>query len=193
MQFRTVLWSQILSILIVVGSVRLTSAARTFRKVLVHVPMKVKHHHHTHTVFKHVHHQVPIHYDHQDVHVIHPETHEEYDLGDYHISHGRMLDSIRPTTGGHDDDYENFERYLRKRSKSKQKLFNNMLIGWKGRSDFDKIANEYLASIRKQRTPESDDYQDQYSAYDDDDSSKKRKWFCTADWLTIRLSTIMWS
>lgn len=151
---------------------RTASAAKNFKRVIVHVPIKVKHHHHTHTVFKHVHHQVPIHYEHQDVHVIHPETHDEYDGGDYHISHGRMLDSL---LNSHESDYENFERYLRKRSKGKQKLFNNMLIGWKGRSDFDKIANEYLASIRKQRTPDSDDYQDQFSAYDDEDSKRKRK------------------
>ena len=75
----------------------------------------------------------------------------------------------------HGNGYEEFERYLRKRSKNKQKLFSNKVIGWKGRKDFDKIASEYLASIKKQRIPAHDDYDEHYSAYDDD-SKKKRKW-----------------
>lgn len=140
--------------------------------------MKVKHHHHTHTVYKHVHHSVPVHYDHHDVHVVHPETFDEYEGGDYHMPHGRMLESLLGDYGSYDDksgDYDNFEKFLRKRSKSKKKLFNNMVIGWKGRKDFDKIASEYLASIRAQRIPQSDDYHDQYSSYDDEGAKRKRK------------------
>jgi hypothetical protein len=140
---------------------------------MIHVPVKVKHHHHTHTVLKHVHHQVPVHYDHHDVHLIHPhETHEYHDDSDYHgIINGRTIIDSHSGHGDEDDhssDYENFERYLRKRTKNKQKLFNNMVIGWKGRKDFDKIASEYLASIKKQRVPDHDDYDDRYSPYDDD-------------------------
>lgn len=146
------------------------------RRVLIHVPVKVRHHHHTHTVMKHVHHQVPVHYDHHDVHLIHPtETTHEYDDGDYHIMHGRtLMDGIKSHVDedDHTNDYENFERYLRKRSKTKQKLFNNMVIGWKGRKDFDKIASEYLASIKQQRIPDHDDYDDRYSVYDDDSKKK---------------------
>lgn len=155
-----------------------TAKAKSYKRVVVHVPMKVKHHHHTHTVVKHVHHTVPVHYDHHDVHVIHPETQEDYDTGEYHIPHGKTLESIMDygSYTDHSDragQYDNIEKYLRKRSKSKQKLFNNMVIGWKGRSDFDKIAHEYLASIKRQRTPEAD-YNDRFSPYDDD-SSEKRK------------------
>lgn len=125
-----------------------------------------------------------MHYDHHDVHVIHPEsTHDDYDDGaDYHISHGRTLDSIMGTSdhysNSHFDrasEYDNYERYLKKRSKSKQKLFNNMAIGWKGRSDFDKIASEYLASINRQKTPDHDDYEDHYSAYDGDEYSRRKR------------------
>lgn len=72
-------------------------------------------------------------------------------------------------------EYENYDKYLRKRSKSKQKLFNNMVIGWKGRSDFDKIASEYLASINRQKIPNHDDYDEHYSAYDDDEHSRRKR------------------
>lgn len=169
---------QILSLVIVIALVK-TTTAKAYKRVVVHVPMKVKHHHHTHTVFKHVHHSVPVHYDHHDVHVIHPETaQDDYDTGEYHIPHGTTLESIMGDHGSYYDSsdraggYDDVERYLRKRSKSKQKLFNNMVIGWKGRSDFDKIASEYLASIKRQRTPETD-YNDRYAAYDDDESKRK--------------------
>lgn len=134
---------------------------------MIHVPVKVKHHHHTHTVVKHVHHPVPIHYDHESVHVIHPthETHEDYE--DYHVPHGRMiLHQEEP-----EDDYDNYERFMRKRSKNKQKLFNNRVIGWKGRSDFDKIASEYLASIKRHRVPDND-YDERYEPYEDDHHKK---------------------
>ncbi|CRK93713.1 CLUMA_CG007241, isoform A [Clunio marinus] len=173
----------ILTILIVVASVT-TSKAKAYKRVVIHVPLKVKHHHHTHTVVKHVHHQVPIHYDHHDVHVVHPESHhhEDYD-GDYHLSSGRPSDSILGDLSSSYGDldyergnhYKSFEKFLRKQSKKKQKLFNNMVIGWKGRSDFDKIASEYLQSIKKQRMPESDDYHDQYANYDDEERKRKRK------------------
>lgn len=176
---------QILSLVIVASLVPRISCGKMFRKVVVHVPMKVKHHHHTHTVFKHVHHQVPVHYDHHDVHVIHPEQQDEYDGGDYHLPHGRMLDSIigdlSSSYGEGDYDrasqYDNIEKYLRKRSKSKQKLFSNKVIGWKGRSDFDKIASEYLASIKRQKTPDNDDYRDhdQYSTYDDEEDARRKR------------------
>jgi hypothetical protein len=116
--------------------------------------------------------------------VIHPtETvheHEDYDDGEYHIPHGRTLGSIMGDLGHYSDydrasDYENYDRYLRKRSKSKQKLFNNMVIGWKGRKDFDKIASEYLASINRQSTPDHDDFEEHFSAYGDDDHQRKRR------------------
>lgn len=156
-----------------------TSCAKAYKRVRIHVPVKVKHHHHTHTVVKHVHHAVPVHYDHHDVHVIHPpEAHDEWDE-DYHIPHGRMLESILGDSSSYPDsdlgfhgEYENYD-FLRKRSKGKQKLFNNKSIGWKGKKDFDKIAHEYLASIKKQQLPSNDDYDDRYSNYDDDGSKKR--------------------
>jgi hypothetical protein len=127
-----------------------------------------------------------VHYDHHDVHVIHPETtHEaDYDDGaaDYHIPHGRTLDSIMGHSGHYSDfdrtsEYDNYEKYLKKRTKNKQKLFNNMKIGWNGRRDFDKIASEYLASINRQRTPDRDhdDYDERYAPYDDDSHSKRKR------------------
>lgn len=153
------------------------SSTNAYKRIIVHVPMKVKHHHHTHTVVKHVHHEVPMHYDHQDVHVIHENHGEEYE-SDYHYPPGRTLDSIlggisygvsdRDRAG----DYENFERILKKRKI--KKLFSNMAIGWKGRSDFDKIASEYLASIVRRPHPEpDDDYNDRFIPYDDNEQEKK--------------------
>lgn len=181
MNFKVVSVIQILLLMIMLVNMRSTSA-KAYRRVLIHVPMKVKHHHHTHTVFKHVHHSVPVHYDHHDVHVIHPETIEEQDIHqDYHL-HGRGIDSVMEDFSsahpgldydtGIDNDYENFEKFLRKRSKSKQKYFNNKVIGWKGRSDYDKIAAEYLASIKRQPLPDSDDQDDRYAPYDDDSKKK---------------------
>lgn len=163
------------------ANIRSTNA-KAYRRVLIHVPMKVKHHHHTHTVFKHVHHTVPVHYDHHDVHVIHPETIEDQD-SDYHL-HGRTVDSIMGDYSAHpgqdydtnmDNDYENFEKFLRKRSRRGQKYLNNKVIGWKGRSDFDKIAAEYLESIKRQPLPDSDDHDDRYEPYDDDEDEAKKK------------------
>lgn len=128
--------------------------------------------------------QVPVHYDHHDVHVIHPteSVHEDYDDGEYHVPHGRPHSSVLADFGHYSDshydrasEYENYDRILRKRSKNKQKLFNNQVIGWKGRKDFDKIASEFLASINRQSTPEHDDYQDQYATYDDNEKKRKRK------------------
>lgn len=132
-----------------------------------------------------MHHQVPVHYDHHDVHVIHPpEAHDEWQEDDeYQLSHGRTFDSLMDDYSKYSDSindranqYENYEKYLKKRSNKKQKLFNNMAIGWRGRNDFDKIASEYLDSIKKQRVPESDDYHDQYSPYDDEEAKRKWKW-----------------
>lgn len=103
--------------------------------------------------------------------------HEDYD-DDYHhhVPHGRTL--IMGDLGHYTDfdrasDYEAYDRILRKRSKNKQKLFNNKVIGWKGRKDFDKIASEYLASINRQSTPDHDDFEQHYSAYDDDHKKKR--------------------
>jgi len=164
--------------------------AKAYKKVIVHVPLKVKHHHHTHTVVKHVHHQVPVHYDHQDVHIIHPEQQEEdwntqgfdqggFDDNEYHIPHGRMLDMIIGDSSHQSNDYDSpqddqyeFEKFMRKRSKAKKKYFTNKAIGWKGRTDFDKIASEYLASIKRQQTPQSDHHHDDYAPYDDEERRK---------------------
>ena len=155
------------------------SNAKSYKRVRIHVPVKVKHHHHTHTVFKHVHHAVPVHYDHHDVHVVHPETSEDLE-SDYYIPHGLGMGSIMDELGSYsDENYDrsaelgSYERYRKKRSKKKLKLFNNKLIGWKGRSDFDKIASEYLDSIKKQRIPDND-YHGLHSEYEDNDSKKKR-------------------
>lgn len=49
-----------------------------------------------------------------------------------------------------------------------------MSIGWKGRSGFDKIASEYLSSIRAQKTPDHD-YDERYSPYDDDGHSRRKR------------------
>lgn len=139
--------------------------------------MKVKHHHHTHTVYKHIHHAVPVHYDHHDVHVIHPET-EEVD-SDYYIPQGRGLESIIDDGGYYSDpDYDrsseqdSFERFRKKRSKNKHKIFNNKVIGWKGRSDFDKIASEYLESIKNQKISDHD-YREMNSEYEDGSKRKR--------------------
>lgn len=146
---------------------------------MIHVPVKVKHHHHTHTVYKHIHHAVPIHYDHHDVHVVHPETTEDVD-NDFYIPPGRGYESIMDDFNSYSDpDYDrsgeqdSYERYRKKRSRKKLKLFNNKVIGWKGRSDFDKIASEYLESIKKQRIPDKD-YRELHSDYEDEESKKKR-------------------
>lgn len=170
--------TQILSMLIIVTFVKTTSA-KAYRKVIIHVPVKIKHHHHTHTMTKHVHHEMPIHYDHHETHIIHPETHshlhdEEYDDDSHHhFSHGRGLSSYPPTYFEEEEpehDFDNYQKYKRKRSK--KRLFNNGLIGWKGRSDFDKIASEYLSSIKKQKTPIDSFHDDVYEPYDDESKKK---------------------
>lgn len=164
-----------MSLLIVLTSVK-RSSAKSYKRVRIHVPVKVKHHHHTHTVYKHVHHAVPIHYDHHDVHVVHPET-EEIE-SDYYIPPGRGHEYIDDIGGYSESDYDrsgeqsSYERYRKKRSKKKFKLFNNNVIGWKGRSDFDKIASEYLSSLKKQKIPDND-YREHLD-YDDDEAKKKR-------------------
>lgn len=113
--------------------------------------------------------------------MIHPETaHDDYDDGgEYHFPHGRTFDSLKEDYGRFSDSHsdreselDDYEKFIRKRSKGKKKLFNNMVIGWKGRSDFDKIASEFLASIKRQRTPNHDDYNRHYSAYGDDEHSR---------------------
>lgn len=171
--------TQILSLVIVATSVK-KSSAKSYKRVVIHVPVKVKHHHHTHTVYKHVHHAVPVHHDHHDIHVVHPETTEDID-SDYFAPHSqRGIEHIMEDIGSYSDfDYDrsgeqdSYERYRKKRSKNKFKLFNNKLIGWKGRSDFDKIASEYLQSIKRQRIPDRD-YRELHHDYDDEDSKKKR-------------------
>ena len=138
--------------------------------------MKVKHHHHTHTVYKHVHHSVPVHYDHQTEHVIHGSPAESYESHELGGSHG-LESLLGEYSNKHENDrtqeYENFERYMKKRSKKNKNksksIFNNKAIGWKGRGDFDKIAGEYLASLKKNPLrDQSEDYDDQFLPYDDD-------------------------
>lgn len=166
-------------LVVVLTSVK-TSCAKAYKRVRIHVPVKVKHHHHTHTVVKHVHHAIPVHYEHENVHVIHPpEMHDDWD-DDYHSPHGKMLESILEESSAYpdsdldfDSDFENYDRFHGKRSRGKHRHFNNKVIGWKGRKDFDKIAHEYLASIKKQRIPSSDDYDDRFSSYDDDGSKRR--------------------
>jgi hypothetical protein len=171
---------------------------KAHKRVVIHVPMKVKHLHHTHTVYKPIHHALPVNIDdHHDFHVI--KQHDSYG-DDYHIAHGRMLESLwnkennHPTSiynlshdNDNDDDedeeyedhrqseYDHFEKLLKKRSKAKQKLYNNMLIGWKGRPDFDKIASEYFKNIKKHPIQHyDDDYEDRYAAYEDERGSHKK-------------------
>ncbi|KAG5674592.1 hypothetical protein PVAND_004546 [Polypedilum vanderplanki] len=157
------------------------------KRVIIHIPLKVKHHHHTHTVYKPIHHAVPLKLDEHEIHLIRPEQHNDWE-DEYHIGNGRMVDSYLDTlsssfphfnheesTEDHDDEYENFERLLKKRSKKKQKLFNNKVIGWKGRPNFDKIASEYLLHLKNHPQPQYDEYDDRYSPYDDDESHRKRK------------------
>lgn len=144
------------------------------KKVIFHVPMKVKHHHHTHTVYKHVHHTVPVHFDHHTEHVIHAspaESYESHDYGGHHNLEALLGDLSDVHENDRTQEYQNFERYMKKRSKSKGKsIFNNKVIGWKGRSDFDKIAGEYLASLKKNPLKDQpEDYDDdRYLPYDDD-------------------------
>jgi hypothetical protein len=159
------------------------------KRVIIHVPLKVKHHHHTHTVYKPIHHAVPLKIQEHDIHLIRPEPQSDWD-DEYHIGNGRMVDSYLSDLSSsfphfqnheeeeeedHDDEYENFERLLKKRSKKKQKLFNNKVIGWKGRPNFDKIASEYLLHLKNHPQPHYDEYDERYSPYDDDDDEERRK------------------
>lgn len=161
------------------------------KRVIIHVPMKIKHVHHTHTIFKPIHHAVPVKVDEHEFHLVRPEKshgweeeeEKEYVIEPLHIhnhgyGHGRSihgdLSKIHLPNSNYeheeedrDSEYENFEKYLKKKSKAKLKLFNNQIIGWKGRPDFDKIANEYLSNIKNHPAPEYEDYDQKYAPYDD--------------------------
>lgn len=152
-------------------------AGKQHKRVIIHVPLKVKHVHHTHTVYKPVHHAIPVKVD-------HPE-HWDDDIGEYHYGNGRMLDSLlgdwkpganlysQESEDERESEYDHFEQLLKKISKNKQKLFNNKLIGWNGRQNFDKIASEYLLNLKKRKQPEFDEYDERYSPYDDEDDDSK--------------------
>lgn len=155
-------------------------AAKPHKRVRIHVPMKVKHVHHTHTVYKPIHHAVPVKLDEHEIHVIQPENHG-WNAKDYQIEaigHGRDLRQILskihlPNAHFEEDnssDYHNYEKFVKKRSKTKQKLFNNKVIGWKGRPDFDKIASEYLQNIKQKPIHEYDEYDQRHQPYDDDEN-----------------------
>lgn len=169
-----------------------SNCGKSHKRVVIHVPMKVKHHHHVHTVYKPVHHELPVELEEHEYHVGKPH-HEDFE-DDYHFGNGRMVDhsssyiknlhssfpyfhnsNDEEDDEDHEDQYHNFERQLKKRSKSKQNVFSNRVIGWKGRPSFDKIASEYLLNIKNHPQPEFDDYDDRYSPYADDDSRRKRK------------------
>lgn len=140
--------------------------------------MKVKHVHHTHTVFKPIHHAIPVKLEEHDFEIVQPENHgwhnKEYQIEAIgnHKNLRSILSKIQLPNANYEDhrsaEYENFEKFLKKRSKTKQKLFNNQLIGWKGRPDFDKIAGEYLLHIKNQQAPEYDDYDQRFTPYDDE-------------------------
>lgn len=196
------------------------------KRVKIHVPVKVssskvmrnpennyflvqvKHHHHTHTVVKHIHHQVriivakkswiwkwnlrllihkkkiqvPVHVapDHEEVHVFNPGSQEQI----FDSSETWQSRKSRPTKQHPFNDYPhygdsqrereleyvNFDKVLKKhRSKKNHKIFSNTRIGWSGRNDFDKIANEYLESLRNQKIPPPDNDEEDFPTYTDDD------------------------
>jgi hypothetical protein len=135
--------------------------------------------------------------DEHEIHLVRPEKNhgwnEEKEYTIEHIGHGYGngrsilgdLSKIHLTNANYHEEeedrnpeYENFEKFLKKRSKAKQKLFNNQIIGWKGRPNFDKIANEFLLNIKNHPAPEYEDYDQSYAPYDDEideDQRKKRK------------------
>lgn len=130
-----------------------------------------------------------MHVDHEDIHVIHPET-SHPDLGqsfDYDDEWQKRTlqthyDQGVPYNGGYGDsqrerelEYANFDQILKKKKRSSKKnnnkILNNRAIGWSGRQDFDKIANEYLNSLKRQKLPQPTSYEDEinFPAYTDDE------------------------
>lgn len=163
------------------------ASGKPHKRVIIHVPMKVKHVHHTHTVYKPIHHTVPVNLEEHELHVVKPDNHgwnaKEYQIEA--IGNGRDLSSILskihlPNAHFEDDRsgeyHQDFEKYLKKRSKNKQKLFNNNIIGWKGRPGFDKIANEFLLNIKNQPSPDYDDYDQRYAPYDDESDDDEEEY-----------------
>lgn len=160
------------------------AGGKPHKRVIIHVPMKVKHVHHTHTVYKPIHHAVPVKLNEHELHLVEPEEHgwnaKEYQIeavGSRNL--GSILSKLHLPNAHFEDnrsvEYETYDKFNKKRSKTKQKLFNNKVIGWKGRPDFDKIANEYLNNIKNHPAPEYDDYDQRYSPYDDEDADDEEE------------------
>lgn len=132
--------------------------------------------------------QVPVHIDHEDVHVIHPDIHHDshqpslnFDYDDAWQSRNlQPQQNYDDVYSGYGDsqrerelEHANFGNVLKKKrsSKKKNKILNNRAIGWTGRKDFDKIASEYLESLRTQRLPAPSSHEDEinYPTYTDDE------------------------
>ncbi|CAG9797579.1 unnamed protein product [Chironomus riparius] len=145
---------------------------KSHKRVVIHIPMKVKHLHHTHTVYKPVHHTLP---------VVEPSEDWDSPAEEYHFGNGRMIESLlsdwkqpqhtyqHSVEDERDHEYQNFEKYLKKISKTKQKLLNNKHAGWNQKHNSYKVAQEYLSNLKSHPQPEFDDYDDRYAPYDDEE------------------------
>lgn len=184
-----IIWKFIQFLVIIMSNVYIVVEGKPYKRVVIHVPMKVKHLHHTHTVYKPVHHAIPVKLDEHQIHLVRSERpgwneNAEYNLQPTKFENGRSiigdLSKIQLVNANYEDEdrkgeYHDFENFVKKRSKYKQKLFDNQIIGWKGRPNFDKIANEFLLHIKNNPSPDYNDYDQRYLPYDDDDEERRKR------------------
>lgn len=128
--------------------------------------------------------QIPVHVapDHEEVHVFNPGSQEQIlDSGEAWLSRNSRPTKPQsfydyPAYGEsqreRELEYKNFDKVLKRHKKKhgkNRKFFGNRNIGWSGRNDFDKIANEYLESLRNQKIPPPDNDDIDFPTYTVDD------------------------
>ena len=86
------------------------------KRVIIHVPLHIKHHHHTHTIFKHVKHHERHHHDHHHDHHLHAPYggHDSYKLYSYSLGHRHAPPpDFAPTSGLYSCLFAHFLIFIR--------------------------------------------------------------------------------
>lgn len=154
-------------------------------------------HHDVHVIHDDHHHHQGLHHLHHDEHHLSGSLSDNFELGGYSIGPGEMQGRmLAASVFDHDGklgditnvaeeeaeeaseaEYENLEKFQKSRSKKNvKKMFTNKMIGWQGRSDYDKIAAEYLASLKDNPVAGGSDdlLNDEHTEYEDENWHNKK-------------------
>lgn len=88
-----------------------------------------------------------------------------------------MIQALDPHEGLESaGDYLKVLNIMKKRAKKQSKTYNNDVIGWRGRKGYDKIAAEFLSSLKDQPHGSRDDSnEDNYSVYEDENWHENKR------------------